>query len=363
MTPRTTATRAASASSGELDKTPTRQNVVQALEMLVRMTHRGACGCEENTGDGAGILSSIPHDFFRAVAPELNLPAPGEYGLGMFYLPKDDPDARATCVAAVEAACAELDMRVLGWRDVPTDAKRADLGDSALATEPEVAQLFVAAEALASGPDFETRLTSCAAGDPGQAGARRARADGLDDFYVLAQLAHGGVQGAAQAGPGDAVLPDLRDERFTAYLSLVHSRFSTNTFPSWDRAQPLHMMGHNGEINTLKGNANWMLAREGLVDVKKLGVSEALQAEIAPPSRAALGFGRVRRGARAPSSRAAAGRRGGDDAHDPRGVAEQPEHGPRARAFYEFHSAVMEPWDGPALGHLHRRPPGGRHLR
>ena len=85
--------------------------------MLVRMTHRGACGCEENTGDGAGILSSIPHDFFRAVVPELNLPAPGEYGLGMFYLPKDDPDARATCVAAVEAACAELDMRVLGWRD------------------------------------------------------------------------------------------------------------------------------------------------------------------------------------------------------------------------------------------------------
>jgi glutamate synthase domain-containing protein 1 len=119
---------------GELSKVPTRANVVQALEMLVRMTHRGACGCEENTGDGAGILSSIPHDFFVAVAPEIALPALGEYGLGMFYLPKGDPEGRAACVAAVEAACAEMQMDVLGWRDVPTDAAAADLGDSALAT-------------------------------------------------------------------------------------------------------------------------------------------------------------------------------------------------------------------------------------
>ena len=324
--------------------------------MLVRMTHRGACGCEENTGDGAGILSSIPHDFFRAVAPELNLPAPGEYGLGMFYLPKDDPDARATCVAAVEAACAELDMRVLGWRDVPTDAKRADLGDSALATEPEVAQLFVARgdDALAAGIDFETqlyvlrRLVNIR--------VKRARdapaSDGMDDFYVNS-LSSRTVVYKGQLKPDQvmAYFDDLRDERFTAYLSLVHSRFSTNTFPSWDRAQPLHMMGHNGEINTLKGNANWMLAREGLVDVtKKLGVSKALQAEMTPTIEGGLSDSGafdavlellVKGGGRSLAEAVML--------MIPEAWQNNPNMDPARRAFYEFHSAVMEPWDGPAL--------------
>ena len=139
---------------GELNKTPTRGNVTQALEMLVRMTHRGACGCEENTGDGAGILSSIPHDFLAAKSG-LDLPPAGEYGVGMFYLPKPEDDAavaeRKTCVDAVEKACAELGMDIIGWRDVPTDSAAANLGESALATEPGVAQLFVKPGTAADG--------------------------------------------------------------------------------------------------------------------------------------------------------------------------------------------------------------------
>jgi len=340
---------------GELDKSPTRQNVTQALEMLIRMTHRGACGCEENTGDGAGILCSIPHDFFRAVAPDLHLPAPGEYGVGMFYLPKDDPDARRACVQAVESACAEMRMDVIGWRDVPTDAVAADLGESALATEPEVAQLFVKpSEAVTSGPDLETRLYVLRR----LAGVRvkQARgapvADGLEDFYPCS-LSSRTIVYKGQLKP-DQVLPyypDLRDERFTAYLSLVHSRFSTNTFPSWDRAQPLRMMGHNGEINTLKGNTNWMLAREGLVDVTtRLGISEELQAELVPTIEGGLSDSGA-----FDSVLELLVRGGGRSLAEammlmiPEAWQNNPNMDPARRAFYEFHSAVMEPWDGPAL--------------
>ena len=322
--------------------------------MLVRMTHRGACGCEENTGDGAGILASIPHDFF-AQKCAFDLPPAGDYGLGMFYLPKDDPTARGVCVKAVEAACAELGFDVLGWRDVPTDSGAADLGESALATEPDVAQLFVAPrDGDQSAIPLETRLyvlrrlatvrTKQARGAPAD--------DVLDDFFVCS-LSSRTVVYKGQLKPDQVMpyFPDLQDESFTAYLSLVHSRFSTNTFPSWDRAQPLHMMGHNGEINTLKGNSNWMLAREGLIDVtEKLGVSDALQAELAPTIEGGLSDSGafdavlellVKGGGRSLAEAMML--------MIPEAWQNNPHMDPARRAFYEFHSAVMEPWDGPAL--------------
>ena len=338
---------------GELNKVPTRGNVTQALEMLVRMTHRGACGCEENTGDGAGILSSIPHDFFLAVAPEMALPAVGEYGLGMFYLPKNDPEGRAACVAAVEAACAEMQMDVLGWRDVPTDAAAADLGESALATEPEVAQLFVA-PAADSEVDLETRLYVLRRLAVVRVKEARGASvtDVMDDFYVNS-LSSRTVVYKGQLKPDQVMpyYPDLQDERFTGYLSLVHSRFSTNTFPSWDRAQPLHMMGHNGEINTLKGNANWMRAREGLVDVTtKLGVSKETQKALGLTIEGGLSDSGafdavlellVRGGGRSLAEAVML--------MIPEAWQNNPNMDPDRRAFYEFHSAKMEPWDGPAL--------------
>ena len=176
--------------------------------------------------------------------------------------------------------------------------------------------------------------------------------DGMDDFYVNS-LSSRTVVYKGQLKPDQvmAYFDDLRDERFTAYLSLVHSRFSTNTFPSWDRAQPLHMMGHNGEINTLKGNANWMLAREGLVDVtKKLGVSKALQAEMTPTIEGGLSDSGafdavlellVKGGGRSLAEAVML--------MIPEAWQNNPNMDPARRAFYEFHSAVMEPWDGPAL--------------
>ena len=340
---------------GELSKVPTRQNVVQALEMLVRMTHRGACGCEENTGDGAGILSSIPHDFFVAVAPELGLPAQGEYGLGMFYLPKDDKAGKYACVAAIEAACAEMRMEVLGWRDVPTDAKLADLGDSALATEPKVAQLFVKPMDAADGEiDLETKLYVLRRLAVVRVKEARGASvtDVMDDFYVNS-LSSRTVVYKGQLKPDQVMpyYPDLQDERFTGYLSLVHSRFSTNTFPSWDRAQPLHMLGHNGEINTLKGNANWMRAREGLVDVtKKLGISKETQTALGLTIEGGLSDSGafdavlellVRGGGRSLAEAVML--------MIPEAWQNNPAMDADRRAFYEFHSSKMEPWDGPAL--------------
>ena len=341
---------------GELSKIPTRQNVTQALEMLVRMTHRGACGCEENTGDGAGILASIPHDFLRANLP-FDLPAPEEYGLGMFYLPKDDPAGKAACVKAVEASCKELGFDVLGWRDVPTDSAAADLGDSALATEPDVAQLFVvpSKEASASSVPLETQLyvlRRLATVRTKQARAAANTNDVLDDFYVCSMSSRTVVY-KGQLKPDQVMpyFPDLQDENFTTYLSLVHSRFSTNTFPSWDRAQPLHMMGHNGEINTLKGNSNWMLAREGLIDVtEKLGVTEALQAELGPTIEGGLSDSGA-----FDSVLELLVKGGGRSLAEammlmiPEAWQNNPHMDADRRAFYEFHSAVMEPWDGPAL--------------
>ena len=321
------------------------------------MSHRGACGCEENTGDGAGILSSIPHDYLVAVSG-LDLPAPGEYGLGMFYLPKAAENAkeRKLCVDAVEKACKELDMDVIGWRDVPTDSVNADLGDSALATEPDVIQLFVkpGAFATAASVDLETQLYVLRR--LATVRIKQARgatlADGLDDFYVCSLSSRTCVyKGQLKPDQVMAYFPDLQDERFTAYLSLVHSRFSTNTFPSWDRAQPLHMLGHNGEINTLKGNANWMLAREGLLNVAdKLGISKELQAELTPTIEGGLSDSGafdsvlellVRGGGRSLAEAVMM--------MIPEAWQNNSKMDPARRSFYEFHSAVMEPWDGPAL--------------
>ena len=330
--------------------------MTQALEMLVRMTHRGACGCEENTGDGAGILSSIPHGFLNDVT-DFDLPAPGEYGLGMFYLPKDDPDAKAACVAGVEKACADLGFDVIGWRDVPVDPAGADLGDSAMSTEPDVAQLFVkpnAGSAAGKEIDIETALYVLRrlAGVRVKQGRDVKLTEYLDDFYCCSFSSRTVVY-KGQLKPDQVMpyYPDLQDERFTAYLSLVHSRFSTNTFPSWDRAQPLHMMGHNGEINTLKGNQNWMLAREGLIDVsKELGISKELQAEIVPTIEGGLSDSGafdavlellVRGGGRSLAESIMM--------MIPEAWQNNPNMDPSRRAFYEYMSAKMEPWDGPAL--------------
>ncbi|GLT59237.1 hypothetical protein SLA2020_320680 [Shorea laevis] len=267
----------------ELSGETSRKTITDALEMLVRMTHRGACGCETNTGDGAGILTAIPHEFYLEVTKDvgISLPSAGEYAVGMFFLPTSE-SRREESKNVFTKVAESLGHKVLGWRAVPTD--NTGLGDSALQTEPMIEQVFISPSPI-SKADFEQqmyilrRISMVAV----QA-ALNLQHGGSRDFYICSLSSRTGVY-KGQLKPDqleDYYYADLGNERFTSYMALVHSRFSTNTFPSWDRAQPLRILGHNGEINTLRGNVNWMKAREGLLQCKELGLSKSELKKLLP---------------------------------------------------------------------------------
>ncbi|KFM26658.1 Glutamate synthase [NADH], amyloplastic [Auxenochlorella protothecoides] len=334
----------------ELSKKPSRATVEDALEMLVRMTHRGACGCEENTGDGAGILVAIPHPFFAEVMADeacFDLPPPGDYGIGQVFLPRDIEEAKA--IRDIIGNVAErLGNHVLGWRRVPTDP--AGLGPSALSTEPVVEQFVVSRAAPGAGRRsrgieqqmyllrklIESKLRLQHLGD--------------DDVYICSlssrTIVYKGQLTPAQV-PG--YYRDLQDPRFTSYMALVHSRFSTNTFPSWHRAQPMRMLGHNGEINTLRGNVNWMRARQGVMRCEALGLPERTLQKllpVVPPGQSDSGsFDAVlellvRSGRDLPEAMLMM---------VPEAWQNDALMSEEKKDFYRFHSAIMEPWDGPAL--------------
>jgi glutamate synthase (ferredoxin) len=236
----------------------------QALTILLNLTHRGARGSEPDTGDGAGILFQVPHAFLKKVCAEagIRLPAPGGYGVGMVYLPHDEAQ-RADCERRFEQIVREEGQQVLGWRTVPTDG--SSLGKTARLGEPLVRQIFIARDA-ALGDDmaFERKLYVI-----------RKRAENAiryaDDvpgggyFYVSSlsykTIVYKGMLLSEQLG---AFYPDLSDPSIETALALVHSRFSTNTFPTWERAHPYRYLIHNGEINTLRGNINWVHAQQTL---------------------------------------------------------------------------------------------------
>jgi glutamate synthase (NADPH/NADH) large chain len=244
---------------------PSHQIVSDADEILRRMDHRGACGCETNTGDGAGILTGLPHDFLCKVAKQdlgIDLPPAGQFAAGLIFLPKDAGE-RAHCKKTVESLIAKFGQKFLGWRQVPVDPKGADIGPTALRAEPDIEQLFVGAADGLSGEAFEQQLYLIRK----QASHKLRGDDNLKEallFYVCSLstkvIIYKGMLTPAQVRP---YFKDLSDSDYKTHLAMVHSRFSTNTFPSWDRAQPLRFMSHNGEINTLRGNSNWMRAREG----------------------------------------------------------------------------------------------------
>jgi len=226
---------------GELSRVPTRACVADALEMLVRMTHRGACGCEYNTGDGAGCLVAIPQGFFRRVVAESKgalgfeaLPAAGDYAIGMFFLPTD-AGQRKTAKAAVDKVAKELGHAVLGWRRVPTDA--ASLGDSAKSTEPRVEQCFFAKseKPVTSSPDPEAQYFILRKLIEYELSAKGVG----DDSAFVCSLSSTTIVYKGQLLPSQVpeYFPDLAAPDFESYMALVHSRFSTNTFPSWGRAQ------------------------------------------------------------------------------------------------------------------------------
>ncbi len=323
------------------------QIVLDADHVLRRMDHRGARGCEVNTGDGAGVLTALPHEFLTKVAKaglHTELPQPGRFGAGVVFLPTIDTE-RDKCKQAVEQIVAEQGQRLVGWRRVPVQPNQADLGPTAVAAMPVIEQVFVAAGDGVEGEAFERQLYIIR-----KRASRLLRTDnGLTQalmFYVCSLstkvIIYKGMLTPCQLMK---FYPDLADEDYTTHLAMVHSRFSTNTFPSWDRAQPCRFMSHNGEINTLRGNINWMHAREGVVESDLFGDDLDKVFPVVEPECSDSGnFDNVL------EFLLMTGRTLQEAAMMmvPEAWQKHDTMAENKRAFYEYHSALMEPWDGPA---------------
>jgi glutamate synthase (NADPH/NADH) large chain len=321
--------------------------IEDADHLLCRMDHRGARGAEPNTGDGAGMLTALPHEFLTKVAKQacgVTLPKPGKFAAGIVFLPQD-PAERERCKATVAAICKQEGQVLGGWRAVPTDAEASDLGLGARAAAPHIEQLFIIAGDGGEGEAFERKLylirKRASHTLRGDTSLRQAKL-----FYVCS-LSSKVLIYKGMLTPGQLLnfYPDLRDPDYTTHLAMVHSRFSTNTFPSWDRAQPNRFMSHNGEINTLRGNENWMRARQGVLKTDLFGDSLKDLYPIAEPDCSDSGvFDNVL------EFLLMTGRTLQESVMMMIPEAWQknelmPEN---KRAFYEYHSCLMEPWDGPA---------------
>jgi glutamate synthase (NADPH/NADH) large chain len=323
------------------------QIIKDAEHLLCRMDHRGARGAERNTGDGAGMLTALPHEFLARVAREelsAILPPPGRFGAGIVFLPRDEGE-RQRCKDAVAEICAEEGQQLVGWRVVPVDPVGGDLGPTAAAGAPHIEQLFIAAADGVEGDAFERRLYQIR-----KRASRRLRTDPeLEEalnFYVCSLstkvIIYKGMLTPVQLRTFYA---DLKCEDYTTHLAMVHSRFSTNTLPSWDRAQPLRFMSHNGEINTLRGNRNWMAARAGVASSELFGESiKSLFPVVAPDTSDSGAFDNVL------EFLLMSGRtlQAAVMMMIPEAWQKHEQMTPEKRAFYEYHSTKMEPWDGPA---------------
>ena len=307
--------------------------VTQALTALRNLEHRGAAGAEPESGDGAGMTVQVPDAFLRAVVP-FELPPLGDYAVGMAFLPLDDA-ARAEVMALVEEAAADEGLSVLGWRGVPIDP--AGLGPTARSVMPAFAQLFVGG---ASGMDLERRVFCLR-----KVAERRARETSADLYFSSLStrtLVYKGMLTTRQLG---TFFADLADERFATAIALVHSRFSTNTFPSWPLAHPYRYIAHNGEINTIRGNRNWMRTREALLASDLVpGDITRLFPICTPGLSDSASFDEVLEllhlgGRSLPHAVLMM---------IPEAWENATRMDPARRDFYAFHAALMEPWDGPA---------------
>ena len=305
--------------------------VEHALTALRNLDHRGATGADPRVGDGAGILTQVPDAFLREVAG-VPLPPAGSYAVGIAFLPAD-ADERADLVTALERIAGEERLRVLTWRDVPISADL--VGEVARECMPHFAQLFVAADHPASGLELE-RLAFCL--------RKRAERE-LDVYFPSLSCRTLVYKGMLTTGQLEPFFPDLSDRRYASELALVHSRFSTNTFPSWPLAHPFRLIAHNGEINTVKGNRNWMAARESQISSDLIPGDLARLTPICTPGASdSASFDEVLEllhlgGRSLPHSVLMM---------IPEAWENHTDMDPARRAFYEFHSTFMEPWDGPA---------------
>jgi len=315
----------------------------QGLQVLTNLDHRGACGAETNTGDGAGVLMQMPHKFLVVAAKKarIELPKPGEYGCGIVFLPRN-----ATLRRRIEEKFAQIvqseELTLLGWRTLPTD--NSMLGETAKSCEPMMRQVFIG-----RGMDvidemaFERKLYVIR--KRAYSEIRASTLEGAASWYVASlsvkTLVYKGMLLTAQLGQ---YFQDLADPLMETAIALVHSRFSTNTFPSWDRAHPYRYVAHNGEINTVRGNANWMRAREALFASEAFEDIQKILPIINPNGSDSAMFDNtlellVLAGRSLPHAVMMM---------VPEPWSNHPTMGDSKRAFYQYHSSLMEPWDGPA---------------
>ncbi len=319
--------------------------IQQSLQVLLNLDHRGACGCEANTGDGAGILIQPPHGFLKLVAKEakVKLPGQGEYGVGMLFLPKDNKQ-RSECEKIFASIVAEEGQRLLGWRTVPTNNN--SLGATARNAEPFMRQVFIGRNAkLSDDMAFERKLYVIR--KRAESAIRYSGKVEGGDFFYISSLSFKTVvyKGMLLTTQLNEYYPDLCHPAMESALALVHSRFSTNTFPSWNRAHPYRYMAHNGEINTLRGNINWMHARQAMFESELFGddIKKILPIIRTDGSDSAMFDNAL-------ELLVLAGR---SLPHAVMMMIPEPwtKHesmSSEKKAFYEYHSCLMEPWDGPA---------------
>jgi glutamate synthase domain-containing protein 2/glutamate synthase domain-containing protein 1/glutamate synthase domain-containing protein 3 len=317
--------------------------IVKGIQVLINLTHRGACGCDPETGDGAGVLIQIPHKFFARECAKrgFTLPAAGEYGVGMTFLPVERHD-RLQCEGILERIVTEEGLTVLGWRDTPING--AAIGREARNSQPYIQQIFVGRAKGMNEDQLERKLYLVRK----RAETEVAKSDLPDKsfFYMPSFSCRTIVYKGLLLAPQIAnFYPELSDPDVVSALCLVHQRFSTNTFPTWQLAHPYRFIAHNGEINTLRGNVNWMHARQSVLesplfgaDIKKLfpiiqpGGSDSASFDNALELLVMAGRG---------ISHAMA-------MLIPEAWSGNPDMNPQKRAFYEYHASLMEPWDGPA---------------
>ncbi|MBT8493363.1 MAG: glutamate synthase subunit alpha, partial [Deltaproteobacteria bacterium] len=319
-----------------------RDIVEQGLEVLVRLAHRGATGADPETGDGAGIMLQLPHRYYKREGLELgfDMPRRRRYGVGMVFLPRA-PDHRRACEAVIEEVIESEGQRLLGWRDVPVEERFA--GRLAREVMPTIRQFYVARRRLVP-TAFERKLFVIR-----KLITARVKDEGVDPEgrFHIASLSADTITYKGLLLPEQLPLfyPDLMESDMVSAIALVHSRFSTNTFPTWDLAQPFHYIAHNGEINTLRGNRNWMNARRSLLESAKFGGKlDRLFPIIEPGKSDSAQFDNMLEllhlgGRSLPQSMMML---------IPEAWENNLDMPTERREFYEYSSALLEPWDGPA---------------
>ncbi len=328
----------------QIDGTPSRQIVTDALSLLARMEHRGACGCEQNTGDGAGILTGMPAQFVRRMSKEIGFRTNHEFiGVGNVLLPTHADD-REKCQHLVAQSVNRFGQKLLSWRVVPIDTVAAGIGISAQRSLPTILQLYVGSAPQLDQDAFERQLYLIR-----KSATKAVRESGLlstDQFYVCSLSSRILVyKGMLQTAQLPKFYLDLQAVDFQSHLAMIHSRFSTNTLPNWSRAQPLRWIAHNGEINTLRGNRNWITARQGLMRSSLFG--DNLPAVMPVIERGGSDSGEFDN---AMELLIMAGR----DLPEvimmmiPEAWQNHQTMSPAKRAFYEYSACLQEPWDGPA---------------